>query len=59
MRTHESGAPKRKDYGGERKTAYCTAKNEAPYFHHFDLISLQEINGLDLGLILHRKIWVA
>ncbi len=48
-----------KGYSDERKTAYYTAKNDGPYFHHFDLISLQEMNGLDLGLILQRKISVA
>ena len=60
MRTHESGAPKHEGLpSDERKTAYYIAKNDRPYFHHFDLIPLQEMNGLDLGLILHRQIGVA
>ena len=37
------------------RTAYYLAKNNRPYSDHSDLIELQEINGIDLGLRLHSR----
>lgn len=38
------------------RTAYYIAKKDRPYSDHPDLISLQEINGLNLGRILHSNV---
>lgn len=37
------------------RTVYYLAKMNRPFSDHDDLISLQERNGLDLGLILHSR----
>ncbi len=38
------------------RTAYYLAKNDRPYTDHADLIELQELNGIDLGRILHSNV---
>ena len=38
------------------RTAYYLAKNDRPYSDHADLIELQELNGIDLGRILHSNV---
>lgn len=37
------------------RTAYYIAMKNRPYSDHDDLINLQEINGMDLGNILHSR----
>ena len=37
------------------RTAYYLAKNNRPYSDHGDLIELQQINGVDLGVSLHSR----
>ena len=37
------------------RTAYYLVKNNRPYSDHEDLIELQQINGVDLGVSLHSR----
>lgn len=37
------------------RTAYYLAKNNRPFTDHEDLVRLQQINGIDLGSILHSR----
>lgn len=37
------------------RTAYYIAKQDRPYSDHSDLITLQQLNGLDMDRILHSK----
>lgn len=37
------------------RTAYFIAKNNRPCTDHFDLLQMQKLNGLDIGVGLHSK----
>lgn len=37
------------------RTAYYLVKNNRPYSDHFDLLELQNINGIDIGVGLHSR----
>lgn len=37
------------------RTAYYLAKNNRPYSDHFDLLQLQNTNGIDIGVGLHSR----
>lgn len=38
------------------RTAYYIAQSDRPYTDHPDLIELQELNGVDLGRVLHSNV---
>lgn len=37
------------------RSAYYLAKNDRPYSDHFDLLELQRLNGVDIGVGLHSR----
>jgi hypothetical protein len=37
------------------RTAYYLAKNNRPYSDHFNILELQKINGIDIGVGLHSR----
>jgi len=37
------------------RTAYYIVQADRPYTDHPDLITLQSVNGIDLGHVLHRN----
>jgi len=37
-------------------TAYYIAQSDRPYTDHPDLINLQQINGIDVGRVLHTNV---
>ena len=38
------------------RTAYYTAKHDKPYTDHPDLVELQQLNGVNLGRVLHSNV---
>lgn len=37
------------------RSAYYLAKNDRPYSDHFELLELQQLNGIDIGIGLHSR----